>query len=96
MPRNLERRVEILFPVQDPALQEKLCHILEGQLKDNLKAHVLQLDGSYEKVDRRGREAYCSQEAFCKEAQEGSRRKEYQDTRIFIPETHIKDEDENE
>lgn len=96
MPRNLERRVEILFPVQDPALQEKLCHILEGQLKDNLKAHVLQPDGSYEKVDRRGREAYCSQEAFCKEAQEGSRRKEYQDTRIFIPETHIKDEDENE
>lgn len=96
MPRNLERRVEILFPVQDPSLQEKLGHILEGQLKDNLKAHILKPDGSYEKVDRRGREAYCSQEAFCKEAQEDSRRKEYQDTRIFIPETHIKDEDENE
>lgn len=51
MPRNLERRVEILFPVEAPALKEKLWHILEGQLRDNKKAHILKPDGSYEKAD---------------------------------------------
>ena len=30
--RNLERRVEILFPVEDPKLKEKLIHILDVQM----------------------------------------------------------------
>lgn len=75
MPRNLERRVEILFPVEAPALKEKLWHILEGQLRDNKKAHILKPDGSYEKADGRGKEPYCAQEVFCKEAQEMSVKK---------------------
>lgn len=90
MPRNLERRVEILFPVEDPALQEKLEHILQGQLKDTLKAHILQPDGSYEKVDRRGKEPYCAQDEFCREAEEAGRRREkVTDTRVFVPKTHL-------
>lgn len=90
MPRNLERRVEILFPVEDPALQEKLEHILQGQLRDTLKAHILQPDGSYEKVDRRGREPYCAQDEFCREAVEaGMHREKVTDTRIFVPKTHL-------
>ena len=68
MPRNLERRVEIMFPVEDPRLKEKVMHILEVQLRDTVKAHLLQPDGSYEKVDRRGKETFNSQEAFCMEA----------------------------
>ncbi len=92
MPRNLERRVEILFPVEDPRLQEKLKHILAGQLKDNMKAHVLQPDGSYEKVDRRGKEPYSAQDAFCREAaEEGSRREEIRDTRLFVPRAHVEE-----
>lgn len=90
MPRNLERRVEILFPVEDPALQEKLEHILQGQLKDTLKAHILKPDGSYERVDKRGKELYCAQDAFCQEAKEaGSQREKVTDTRIFVPKTHL-------
>ena len=46
-------------------------------------------DGSYEKADGRGKEPYCAQEVFCKEAQEMSVKKEYRDTRVFIPETHV-------
>ena len=92
MPRNLERRVEILFPVEDPRLQEKLKHILAGQLKDNMKAHMLQPDGSYEKVDRRGKEPYSAQDAFCREAaEEGSRREEIRDTRLFVPRAHVEE-----
>ena len=43
------RRVEILFPVEDEILREKVIHILEVELEDNVKAHILQPDGSYEK-----------------------------------------------
>ncbi|PWM31694.1 MAG: RNA degradosome polyphosphate kinase [Clostridiales bacterium] len=88
MPRNLERRVEILFPVTDPALEKKLQHILDCQLKDTLKAHLLQPDGTYEKVDKRGKEPFCAQDAFCREAmEEGKKREQFKDTRVFIPET---------
>ena len=54
MPRNLDRRVEIMFPVEDDVLREKVIHILEVELEDNVKAHILQPDGSYEKEDKRG------------------------------------------
>lgn len=68
MPRNLERRVEIMFPVEKPELKDELMHILKSQLKDTVKAHILMPDGTYEKVDRRGKESFNSQEEFCKEA----------------------------
>lgn len=89
MPRNLERRVEILFPVEKEELKEELLHILKNQLKDTVKAHLLQPDGSYVKVDKRGKEIFCSQEAFCEEAAEKIRALQEQsvtDRRTFIPE----------
>lgn len=89
MPRNLERRVEILFPVEKEELKEELLHILKCQLKDTVKAHLLMPDGSYEKVDRRGRETYNSQDAFCEEAVRlaASGRNDGK-SRILIPEMH--------
>ncbi|MBQ8039840.1 MAG: RNA degradosome polyphosphate kinase [Lachnospiraceae bacterium] len=89
MPRNLERRVEILFPVEEPALREKCKEILDKQLKDTRKAHVLQADGSYKKIDKRGKELFNSQQHFCEEAVEMTKQKEdVHNTRLFIPETH--------
>ncbi len=89
MPRNLERRVEILFPVETLELKEELLHILKNQLRDTVKAHIMLPDGTYEKVDRRGRETFNSQEEFCKEALAmASETKENTNQRIFIPETH--------
>ena len=89
MPRNLERRVEILFPVEEADLTERLRHILDSELKDNLKAYFLQPDGSYAKIDRRGKVAFGSQDAFCEEAVEkqNSMSKDVKNTRVFIPET---------
>lgn len=94
MPRNLERRVEILFPVEDPKLKEKLIHILDVQLADTMKAQILLPDGSYEKVDRRGKEAVTAQEVFCREAMEAAREEEaddVRDSRVFIPEVHVEE-----
>ncbi len=89
MPRNLERRVEILFPVEQPDLKEKVLHILQGELKDTVKAHVLNRDGSYEKVDKRGKAIYNSQLEFSRESKEEARlSKAPVNERVFIPEIH--------
>lgn len=85
MPRNLDKRVEILFPVEDPKLKEEIMHILDVQLADNQKAHLLQPDdlidkekdspvkiygGIYQKAERRGKAPVTSQMTFCREAKE--------------------------
>ncbi len=86
MPRNLDRRVEILFPVLDEDLKKRVKHILDVELADNLKAHILQPDGSYEKVDRRGKALIGSQATFCEEAVAAVPKvgHAYQE-RVFIP-----------
>ena len=86
MPRNLDRRVEILFPVLDENLKKRVKHILDVELADNLKAHILQKDGSYEKIDRRGKVLIGSQATFCKEAMDAVPKpgNSYQG-RVFIP-----------
>ena len=61
-------------------------------MKDNLKAQILQPDGTYEKVDKRGKELFCAQDAFCQEAMEAGMKKEkVQDTRRFVPKTHVEE-----
>ncbi len=68
MPRNLDRRVEILFPVLDEELQKKVKHILDIELSDTLKAHVMNAEGDYEKIDKRGKVSLSSQQYFCEAA----------------------------
>lgn len=89
MPRNLERRVEIMFPIDRPELQKKLMTILQMQLKDTVKAHVLTKEGIYEKVDKRGKGLLNSQLEFCNMAVEAAKKQEeLVNNRVFIPETH--------
>ncbi len=87
MPRNLDRRVEIVFPVEDEAIKEEILHILDLEFKDNVKAHLLQSDGSYIKQDKRGKVLINSQMEFCREATEKAEKaKEKKDSRrVFIP-----------
>ncbi len=88
MPRNLERRVEILFPVLHDELKEKVWHVLEVQLNDTQKAHFLQADGSYHKAESKGKNTCNAQEVFCKEYTALTARKEKaaQQARTFRPE----------
>jgi polyphosphate kinase len=53
MPRNLNSRIEVVFPVEDPRLKEKVMDILDLYLRDNEKARELRSDGSYECVRRK-------------------------------------------
>ncbi|QRO02442.1 polyphosphate kinase 1 [Archangium violaceum] len=55
MPRNFLRRVEVMFPVEDPAIRQRLLdEVLGVALADNVKARRLQVDGSYVPVGRNG------------------------------------------
>lgn len=86
MPRNLDKRVEIMFPVEDPVLREKVRHILQVQLDDNVKAHILQPSGVYEKIDKRGKVLVNAQETFCEEAIVAAKTQaETVSSRVFIP-----------
>jgi polyphosphate kinase len=86
MPRNLDRRVEIIFPVEDERLKKSVKHILDVELADNTKAHVLNSDGTYEKIDKRGKVLVNSQEQFCQEARDAAPKKAdvFKD-RVFKP-----------
>jgi polyphosphate kinase len=86
MPRNLDKRVEIVFPVGDEELKKEVMHVLTEEFMDNVKAHVLQKDGSYEKIDKRGKTLVNSQEIFRKEAWDRVPKKvSIKESRVFIP-----------
>ena len=55
MPRNLDRRVEVLTPVQEPAIRRHLREdYLEAYLRDNVKAREMQPDGSHIRAEKTG------------------------------------------
>jgi polyphosphate kinase len=54
MRRNLDRRIEVLVPVEDPRLVRRLRDMLAVYLSDNIKAWVLREDGEYERRPNEG------------------------------------------
>ena len=94
MPRNLDRRVEIMFPLEDSRIREKALHILKLELEDTVKAHILRNDGTYDRIDRRGKELINSQLLFCEEAvKEAAALKSGRDNRTFIPKEPVSEEE---
>ena len=90
MPRNLEKRVEILFPIEQENLKKEVIHILDMEFQDNVKAHLLQTDDTYVKADRRGKVSISSQDYFVEEAKEKVRVDSSVYTgRVFIPEEPV-------
>lgn len=87
MPRNLDRRVEALFPIDDAELRKKTTDILDILLNDTKNARIQDNKGEYHKADRRGRKILDSQmelfELFKKEKRENSLLDN--DTEIFRP-----------
>lgn len=100
MSRNLDRRVEIMFPVEDAKLKKEVKHILNVQLADNVKAQLMQPDGSYVRVSellKRENGAHSdkdymrieAQMVFCKEAQQKANAvsddADVHNSRVFVP-----------
>jgi polyphosphate kinase len=76
MSRNLTRRVEVMFPVDDPELRTRLIdEILSLSMADNMKASRLLSDGSYQRVrPEPNQETVRSQERFVALASKAQRR----------------------
>lgn len=91
MPRNLDRRVEIVFPVTDESLKARLWHILNTELKDNRRANVLRpLGCEYVKEGLRQKKAVDSQLIAVKEAADAAKKarpRKISESRVFIPKT---------
>ena len=69
MPRNLFERCEVVFPVLQTDLRERLeREILGAYLKDNVKARLLQADGCYVRAARGGAPAFAAQDWLMREA----------------------------
>jgi polyphosphate kinase len=70
MQRNLDRRVELVFPVEDEQLRGRIMQVIGLLLSDNENAREMSCDGTYSRVDRRGKTPINCQEEFTKIAQQ--------------------------
>lgn len=95
MQRNLNRRVEIMFPIEDERLKKDVINILDIQLSDNMRTYI-QLDGEYKKADLRGHKKLDCMEYFMNEAM--SRKAAAEDDAAvptrFVPRVSLAEEDE--
>lgn len=86
MPRNLDRRVELLVPIEDPSLRNRLIGILQTCLRDTASSHVLQPDGSYVRVQpEEGEEPLRSQEVLYRQACRAVKEAEQSARTVFEP-----------
>ena len=86
MPRNLDRRIELMVPVQDPACRRRLLDLLHTSLADNDKAWRLKPDGTYERVRRpHGQRPIRSQADLCERAVAAARQARKAARTVFEP-----------
>ena len=64
MPRNLDRRVEVAFPITESGLKDDIIDMLNISFSDTEKLRIQHSDGTYQRVDRRGKEHVRSQVTF--------------------------------
>ena len=79
-------------------IKDEIKHILDLEFRDNVKAHILQPDGTYEKQDKRGKALINSQVEFCREATEKAhalkKKEKHENSRVFIPAEPAEDTEE--
>jgi polyphosphate kinase len=59
MTRNMDKRVELMFPVEDPSHKASIMHALRAMFRDTTKARRLGADGRYTRVTPTGHDAPC-------------------------------------
>ena len=70
MPRNLDRRIELAFPIEEEELKQRAFNTLDILLNDNTNARMMLPDTSYQHVSRRGKTTCTAQLTFYRMAQE--------------------------
>ena len=86
MPRNLDRRVELLVPVEDPSSRARLISILRTTFMDNVKARRLLSDGRHDRLrPSSAAKAARSQQIFFEEAREAAKQAQKDRYQTFVP-----------
>ena len=85
MPRNLDRRVELFFPVEDKLVKKEVLSVLTSALDDTVKARLLKPDGTYERVSSKKKKLMRSQEVLYRAAYQAMESQERKKKRLFIP-----------
>lgn len=91
MPRNLERRVEVVFPVQDPSLRQEIEQVLDAYFRDNVKARELSSDGTWRRLRPGDASAFESQAWLYRRARDRAREAEARRAREFRPRTGVEE-----
>jgi polyphosphate kinase len=88
MSRNLERRIELMIPIYEPALKRRLINILKSCMTDNCNAHSMLPDGSSTPIKpAKGQKAFRAQLHFYREAKRLAKAIEHERSLTFEPHT---------
>jgi polyphosphate kinase len=86
MTRNLEKRVELMIPIEESAMKRRLMRILDAFFQDNTQAYRLLPDGSSRRIVRaKGQKAFRAQEHFYQQARKLARAREHERAMTFEP-----------
>ncbi len=86
MTRNLEKRIELMIPIEEPALKRRLVRILEFYFQDNIQASRLMPDGTSQRIVRaKGQKAFRVQEHFYQSARKAAKAREHERAMTFEP-----------
>lgn len=86
MTRNLEKRVELMVPIEEPALKRRLVRILEAFFQDNVQASQILPDGTSRRVVRpKGKKTFRVQEYFYQQARKAAKAREHERAMTFEP-----------
>ena len=86
MTRNLAKRLELMIPIEEPALKRRLVRILDTFFQDNGQASLLLPDGTSQRIARaKGRKPFRAQEHFQQQARKAAKAREHERAMTFEP-----------
>ena len=86
MSRNLEKRVELMIPIEEPPLKRRLIRMLETYFQDNTQASRILPDGTSQRIVRtKGQKAFRAQEYFFQQARKAAKAREHERAMTFEP-----------
>jgi polyphosphate kinase len=86
MSRNLDRRIELMTPIEDPAAKRRLVRILEAYFQDNIQASRLLADGTSQRLaPKKGESPFRVQQGFYDEARKAAKAREHERATSFEP-----------
>ncbi len=86
MTRNLEKRVELMIPIEEKTIKRRLIRILETFFKDNQNAYHILSDGTSKPVTaKKGEKPFRAQEHFHEQARRTAKAREHERSMTFEP-----------